>query len=819
MAPHTLAAVLIGGLWLAGCAHAPAERTAARPAARTRLERDAAGPALAVVPRAGVEPVMLSLWLDVGSRDADPPQLAALAAEAAVRQLAPAPGGSPAEPAPRGSHAEPALRAEVLPDATRFELVCPSRELAQCAATLARLLSSRSLAPDTLGTVRQWLADGRRRAIAHEPERSAQGLALAALLGPAAASFQPLGDAAHDALLEPARVEAFWAAHYGPSRALLVAVGELSPDDATLALLRAPFATARPAAQVRAERAPLAAHSALEVGVDDRDRLWLALGAASLGRVQAEAEALRAELVERRGLAAHVRGHSFAVRGGALALLELDGSDQAALLEAAGAAWARFAAEEPERTLERPAPDDLDALAAQQARVWLGVQAGQASAGMGGLGVGVTVAGGRADRLAAADPDAELRQRTRDRLQPRFDASLASARPAVTGSRQARPLALALPNGVRLSADLGEGPRAALVVRFAGGAASDPPALHGRGALLATLSSHACRGYGPLRLREALERSGVELAPWVDAEGWGVTAEFPAARWLEAIDLVLHCALRPALGARHVRSARTQLRERLDSVPARALARAAQSLAPLAPGALAPWGDADRLANVAPAELEAHGRASRRGPFTRVALVGELPEAALDALARRLAELPADAPPAWPASAPGEPLPGLTPEALQSTGGNSQLVQLSWHGAQSGTASARAFAALLADGLRGNAGVRVRWHGAGEGAGLSWAALSLGVAPAELATLAARVARVQGAITPAALATAARAVAEAQARGQSAALGSALGRALHLAGAAPTPSAPDAAESRSTLGAAGLQLLAQPPMFQLVGKH
>ena len=69
--------------------------------------------------------------------------------------------------------------------------------------------------------------------------------------------------------------------------------------------------------------------------------------------------------------------------------------------------------------------------------------------------------------------------------------------PSCTATSATRGATVTLDNGARLELRARDGDQVALAARFARGAALDPPALHGRSALLATLMATACAGLSP----------------------------------------------------------------------------------------------------------------------------------------------------------------------------------------------------------------------------------------------------------------------------------------------------------------------------------
>ncbi|MBX3272279.1 MAG: hypothetical protein KF729_18615, partial [Sandaracinaceae bacterium] len=194
-----------------GCG--PAARPATPAAGGPALD-EAGGVRLLAVPRPTAGRVWLSVWLDAGSRDATPAQLAALSA------LAIAPEG---------------VEARALADGVELARECPADALAECLAPIGRALATRRVTPARLTAALASLRAA-RRAVAPDPERRADALALGALLG---ASADPMGDPQGDDGIDAAAIEGFLAAHFGRDRALVVAVGDVRLEALRAAASRA----------------------------------------------------------------------------------------------------------------------------------------------------------------------------------------------------------------------------------------------------------------------------------------------------------------------------------------------------------------------------------------------------------------------------------------------------------------------------------------------------------------------------------------------------------------------------------------------------
>jgi predicted Zn-dependent peptidase len=716
--------VVLPALW--GCGAAVVQP---RPTAPTELgivhRSDGPGPDLAVVARASGDLVQLALWVDAGALDAQPPQLATLGAWLAAE----AAGGG--------------VVGRAWPDGLELSLPCRQRELPTCLGRLARALGLRTPEPARIEAARQRLAEARRQAAANDPRRGADELAFRALYGEHATSLQPLGVAAGDARADAEAVRAFLAAHFGAGHALLVAAGELSADElataAKTAFARTPRALQEPAKRHAAPEPSDAGRAQVAVAVDRVPALSLALAAPDLAAAQGAATALR-ERLQTEALGTAIRGNVFAVRGAALALLRVRTSDPEAVVRAAAHELERLRREGvPTAPLQAPG-DDLAALAHRVGARWSGGE--QARAVELSLGVGVLVPGGRADRVKLDDPDAPLRQTWQARLEAAALAGRALAEPRLEGSHDERAASVVLDNGARVELRQRAGEQFAVAVRFGCGAASDPPLLHGRAALLATLGATACAGLDPADLAARVQALGAELAPRVDADSLGLLLTAPAAHWQEALELSLACALHPSLERKTLAAARLRLRERQGPVSGAGELRAATAelLAPNAPGTLEPWGSPVRQTGIGIEALRELWAGCRRGPGLVVSAVGPAPaDLGAERVARRLSLLPAgkaEAP--SPKPVPASAAPDQTKLAVEQPTLGLAVWRTPMPNADA--AGARAFAALMRASLGNSPGVSAIWHDGGLTADGAWAAVGLSGPPAQLAAVAARLA-------------------------------------------------------------------------------
>lgn len=665
------------------------------------------GPDLAVLARA-TDAVRLSLWVDAGSRDADPPQVATLAAWTAA------------------DAAGPEVAAWVTPDAMEFSTPCTRAELPACAARLAGVLARREVDPEALARARARLEAGRRLAIARDPGRAADRLALAALLGEQGVrGLVPLGDAADDGAATADGIVAFLRAHFGPARALVVAAGDVDLRVAEDAV-RGAFSGLPGAGSARSTRAREALTGGVRVQEDEANYASIALAAkdehAALAAVNALERALR-----RPPTSAPVHAHVFVVRGGALAVARVARDVDAARVDAIVAEAVRQHAGAPgvqaaRDALAPRAPDgDLRALSRRAALAWSA--RGEATL-TPAIGIGVLVAADRASGTSGARDAIALRERTTRRLEGIWQNTAApNATEPATQIGDALAM-LRLPNGARVETAWRPGTSVAIALRLAPGAGEDPPLAHGRAAALAVLVAVCAR------------REGDALAPHVDAASWGVTLVAPSADWEPALDRVLDCALEPSFAPTDIVAARRALRRRMgDGEASRALrAEAARRVAPASPGIVAPWGSPAGVAGAADADIEHAWKSSAVGARIALALVGDFPmRLALDHAARRLSSLPAGA-----SRAPAAKTAPATPSddrIAVPTG--PQRVVVTWRddGAPQDPTGAWAFAAALRAVLASVPGIEVRSHDGDAEAGVAWAALALSVEPTAFADL------------------------------------------------------------------------------------
>ena len=611
-----------------------AETRHARRAAAARqpeFER-AGGAATLAVPRATDGAVTLALFVDAGSRDATPPQLAT-----AVAWLA--------------SARTEGVRVRVEPDGTEWSVSCTPERLLECAAQLAGVLATREVDEGELLRVRGAIVDARRRALTDDV-RTADHLALSGVLGDAGAGA--FGRVEDDAQLSAANVARFAAAHYGPSRALFVAAGDV--DGAKLrAAVAAALASAPAASAARGERAELPAGARADTGpsaqaaepvrvtVSESDAVSVAVRVGSARRAHAIAARMNAQRYAALGFAVRGAAIGFGVRGHGVVLARRSGD--ARNFGGVGAWVAQLVAaletarRETDDEADAPTPPDaLDALARSYGSAFVvgDTHATDASADSA-IAVGMVVRGGRAPSVRVPDPDAALARETTTAATRARAAALASADPAMRGSVTSRSASVALANGARIEVRALPGASVrALAVRFAADAAGEPSGVLGRAALAAESLVAACA--------QGAQHDDTSLQPLVDARSFGFVA---TAHEEAALLRALHCALEVSPDdaaiedARHVLVA--SLDVRVDPI-AHAQSLAARALAPETPAVIAPRGDADRVGSVPVGEIRAMLVGARRGARIAVALAGDVDVSASSArLGRRLAALDAGA--------------------------------------------------------------------------------------------------------------------------------------------------------------------------------
>ncbi|MCC6874001.1 MAG: insulinase family protein [Sandaracinaceae bacterium] len=742
------------GTLAAACLIAQAIGCGGRPAVELEAPRleQAGGVALMVVQRPTQGRARLALWIDAGSADADPPQVATLAAWSVAESAA---GG---------------IEALVLPDGTELSVECSSEEVD---ATLGRLASAVAHRPTEIGPALARLLEARTRAGADA--RRADALARRALLG---RSVDPLGDPETDERATLEAVRAFSGAHYGRGRLMLVAVGDVEREAlrsrVEQAFLRVPEASP-------SQRAPLPANDAVHVEVGARSVTSLATRAQG---VEAGAALAHRIVARAGGELGHVSSDVFPLRGGAAVIVR----------STADPAQAARALAEAATMLRDDAHGGGGGWSGGDPSRWLALEwAGGRDRVVGGLGLGAVIAGGRGD--AGGPADSELANRARSALDQELRA--ATSQIAFEGALDERGADVRLANGARIVARALPGAGSVAVVsRFEGGARDEGPGTHGATSLAVELARQSCQRTLARELGSVPDQLGIHVAARIEPSGWSLVVTGPAAHWPEVVHAALRCAT-PALDdPAGWELARTTLLAGVQAGAGWRASLAARTLSPARPGRIAPRGSAEGLAALEAVAAVRVLRATTVGRRARVAIAGEVP---VSEAVQRIARFAAS----WPA--------GEAASAAGAWGAPAQLVEpapeehvevlVAW---RAPSPREHALAARLFAELAGRAAVResrgTLLESSGgwiDGSAWAWIALRIGeedvTRVVALARRAAASAREESAgALPAALATWSRQIAWAGAEP--------LPRAVLMAdGAGPPPALDDARAALSAL--------------------
>jgi predicted Zn-dependent peptidase len=647
--------------------------------------------------------VHLSVWIDAGSRDADPPQLATAAAWLAAS-------------------ASPKVHARVTPDTTELHTRCPRQEPARCVRRLVRAVGSREPEQTDVRRLRRRLRSQRRAARA-EPDREADTLALQALFGKQARSLQPLGRARDDSRVTAGAIRQFLRDHYGRSRTKWVGAGSIR-HQALRAPLRSAWLELPTASSRRAERPPLRPQGGVRVRIGNRSVVSIAATAPDLQTAWAATRELHgAEATARpqhgpRGL----RTHAFAIRGAALVLARTPSTGEH--VEELAYRLAR-ALREHSGDRSEPTPDGLRAAVRRIGRRWAHRSTTPRDPPELALGLGAVWKGKRADAPAGGgDPDGPVRREAKRQLARARERALRALDPPHRGTVRANAAEIVLDNGaavaVRRQSDM---PRMAITLRYRGGARRDPAQRHGEAALLAMVMSRSCRGLAEPVLERELAEQDAHLRPVVTADGVGLVLDAPAAHWKRAVELAWRCATSPSFTRARVERARLALLARLPEGPDPDL-WAARALAPDAPGTIAPWGAPETVARVRRGDLRRRFARLSVGARMRVGVVGDVPtRTVVQRLARRAARLqPGHAPTATPDLK-------RIPRRVTATEGSGPRAVVAWRTSMDAPSSvaAEVFARTMAERLGTHPGLSAVDHGSGTAAGVAWAAVELEV--------------------------------------------------------------------------------------------
>jgi predicted Zn-dependent peptidase len=707
---RSLIALLATGLGCGGGSY-PSALPKARSAARLPLhvyDQTPDGMRLLSLPRPTSGVLRLSLFIDAGSRDAMPPQAATLSAWLAAES-----GG-------------PELEALVFPDVTELSLPCATDRLPACAEQLARALARRDPAPEELARARTRLRDSQRRALAHDPSQPADLLALRALFGPSASTFFALGPPDSDPVAAADAVPAFLRAHYGLNRSLLVAAGDCDPARVREIASRS-FAHAARAEGPRPSRALTSQEPALALGFDQQPAAAVAI----VGHDEAQLTNLVFALtraLERAERPIALTGQVFALRGGALALLRARESDPELALERIARELARLRLEAPPDAQPPLAADDLISIS-RRAGISFGADGGEPSESFN-FGLGILLAAGPGGGPLDQDKELAEQQHRREHAQDLFARALAEAEPRTRGDVDEYAGSVESENGARIDAQFSQGDDVAIAIRIAPGAEQDSPLMHGQSALLATLTGLACAGMGAELVQRSFADLGASFEVRVDAESYGLLVRAPKAHWQEALDLGLRCARAPSSDPRDFVDATLQLQMRLRAhAGALALrARAAELIAPRAPGRFAPWGDPDRIGNLTQRDFQHAIKVSEQAARWAVSVVGPVPvRSALEYSARRIADFSAGTlPKLVPLTEVASALPNEGPRSNEA--GSAKLVAAwSVRGKFRHALGAVLFARSIGALLSAVPGVEVLWQDGDVHDGVGFAAVALRV--------------------------------------------------------------------------------------------
>ena len=729
----------------------------------------------------------LALWIDAGSRDADPPQVAALAAFSAA------------------AHGGRDIETVVTPDGTVFSLVCAPGELDPCLSQLARVLSYRTLTSEDLNRDLRRLQLARRQREADDGS-VAQRHALTALMGEGAESLFPLGIASDDRRCDQVEVIDFHRRHYGPARALLIAVGDVTREGLEGSVAAHFGSVLQATADRRAPQLGWSVPSTPSIAVGNSGYLAVALGAAADGDpagslARATANSLPPNLRERTDV------HVFTLRGGGVVLLTLraERAERAdsfeddvlvalaamermqaegvpastapmgddgplALIERLGLAWtsagnprsplqatgtaAGHGASRRRESAERAGQDHDPSLHGEPSPDGTSAEMlGDRSRGLA-LGIGLVVPGGRGDDITAEDPDAALVERTRRMVERAIATAREQADPATRGEVTANAASVVLDNGSRI--DVRRQPerdRVALAIRFA---ASPDDRTGFRAAALAILSQPhltGCAGYPAASLRENLRRIGARLSGQVDATRHGIRLEFPREALEPAIDIAMACALHPLLDEAAVENARLAL---LSPRSPGGQLRLAASLAVsdgrddrVVRDLIAPLSDRRALREIRRSDLDLARGETRVGARVAVAVVGDVPvHDTLLRVARRLSGLSAGHAsrtphllidgPAMTAAGSGDTFPvgdGSSARAAVTTfehDGATPSAVVAWASSARGSPAGARLLATAARQMADGRQIRVIWSDGDGGEWGAWAAVGLELSEAAL---------------------------------------------------------------------------------------
>ena len=534
-------------LWLGACGASAGMREGATP---TRSQVEQSG-ALSLLPleRPLGDTVALSLWIDVGTMDAPNASHALVAAQILSSRLG--------------------LETRVTSDATSFQQLCTRAELDVCFARFGEILSARTTTEEEFSRASIQIRQRREHGLA-DSRRASLGLAVEGVLGRA---VHPLGDAEDE--ITRASLAAFLAAHYGPNRALVVAVSEGYRD----ALRDASMGVSGPRAE--ATRAEFE-DGATTLHAFDESHLPPSWSFAVRGETELDARAIATGWLARADAESVA---TFPTRLGWVTTLSASTNDAATLMHMA--TWMRARDGRASTSVQ----SDAWTLSRQHGDAW-------AARDVAGRARRVSFAG-------AGQVDVSIAER--------LDALLAPRTPTV--SREANVLRVALDGSELSIVDSLGGDVASAELRFAGAAGDGPTT--GASVIAVEAIRARCFGDASVELDGASLRVRVYARP--DAIG-------------ERAALAIDCIAATAPSGEALDQGR---RVRIANATSDSERRAvvARMLSPEAPGWILPEGSRTSLSDVPSAEIEARLLAWRA---TREVLIG-WPSTVSDGDARALA--------------------------------------------------------------------------------------------------------------------------------------------------------------------------------------
>lgn len=613
---------------------------ATRQASTTTQVEQSGALSLLVLERPLGDTVALSLWIDVGTMDAPNASHALIAAQVLSSRLG--------------------LEIRVTSDATSFRQLCARDELDVCLARFGEVLRARAVSEQELAQALIAVRQRREHGLA-ESRRASLGLALEGVLGRA---IHPLGDAEDDVTREG--LSRFLAAHYGPDRALVIAVGEGDSD----AMREATMRVDGPSAEATREGLE---DGAATLHAFDESHLPPSWTFAARAETEREARAMADAWLARAGDEESVS--VFPTRLGWVSTLSTSSNEPRALL--CMATWMRAR----DLRVHTPVQSDAWTLSHQHGDAWAARDDRTRT-------LRVSFAGaGRVDASTAE----------------RVDALLAARTPSL--ARDANLLRVTVDGSALSVVDSLGGETASVELRFAG-AASDGPTT----------------GASAIALEALHARCFEDASVTLDGGSLRVLFHAPADALAERAALALDCvaAYAPSPHALdHARRSRIA-RATIDSERRAVVARL---LSPEAPGWIVPEGARTSLSDVPSVDVEARLLAWQT---TRDVVIGwprQLEESEARALALQV--IPPRVDPAMPTSE----APRTSPIAAAETRVHAEIadgeimVAVRVDGADQPGSGEGACASL--DAWSHANAARPHWRARGEALGWSWCAIAL----------------------------------------------------------------------------------------------